>query len=213
MFDSVIFDLDGTLWDSTETVAESWNMSLRRRGFSAPHITGADVAGIMGMTEREIAEKIFAPFFGAEAGEVCTLCLREEVEYIAIHGGRLYPGIEDMLKALAPLPLFIVSNCQTGYIEAFLHYTGFGKYIRDFECIGRSGLSKAENIALVAQRNGLQRPLYVGDTASDEKSAEAAGCAFFHAGYGFGMAAAPLERISRPLELCEKLPLYNQTQV
>ena len=50
--------------------------------------------------------------------EMCSY----ENEYLSIHGGTLYPGLEDTLKELKKnYRLFIVSNCQSGYIEAFLH--------------------------------------------------------------------------------------------
>lgn len=203
VYESVIFDLDGTLWDSTAQVAESWNLSLRRMGVEKPEFDAGDIAGIMGMTEAQIADKLFRPSFGEEAERVCALCLAEEVEYIAQYGGRLYDGVTELLTGLGDRKLCIVSNCQAGYIEAFLKFTGFSARFTDFECIGNSGLSKDENIRLVIARNALTKPVYVGDTASDEKSAAAAGCPFIHASYGFGQAEAPLHRISCPRELFE----------
>lgn len=199
--DSIIFDLDGTLWDSTETVCESWNRSLALNYCAQPFITPEHVAGIMGLTEPEIADKIFADF-GQRRYEVCARCLEEEPAYIARHGGRLYEGVEAMLSALsARCPLFIVSNCQKGYIESFLGYTGLGGYIKDFECSGNTGLKKADNIAMLIKRQGLEAPVYVGDTATDEKSALEAGCPFIHVSYGFGRATAPLCSVGSPSEL------------
>jgi len=202
-YDSFIFDLDGTLWDSTAQVAESWNMSLRRMGYTGAALSAEDIAGIMGMTEAQIVEKIFRFRFGAEAERVCGICLAEEVGYIAAHGGRIYEGVREMLAALTPGKPYIVSNCQAGYIEAFLSFSGLTEVFADFECIGNSGLSKAENIRLVIERNALKRPVYVGDTESDEKSAAAAECPFIHAAYGFGRAKAPLHSISCPTELLD----------
>ena len=62
-------------------------------------------------------------------------------------------------------------------------------------------MKKADNIALIARRNGLKRYIYVGDTASDEESAALAGCPFVHAAYGFGTAKNPAAVIGAPLEL------------
>ena len=83
-------------------------------------------------------------------------------------------------------PLFVVSNCEKGYIEAYFAGTGMGKYFTDFESAGNTGLPKSENIALVVKRHGLKRPVYVGDTALDCRSAQEAGVPFIHAAYGFG---------------------------
>ena len=201
--DGVIFDLDGTLWDSCRSVAESWRLTLeeKHRGLIRP--TEADIQGIMGMTARQIAHRLFSPY-GQQAEAVCLDCLMEECKYIAVHGGRLYPGIAGLFSTLKPSKgLYIVSNCQDGYIQCFLEYTGFGKYISDYECSGVTGLSKAENIRLISRRNALSAPLYVGDTAMDEESAAKAGVPFIHAAYGFGRAAAPLAVIHSPLELLD----------
>ena len=199
----MIFDLDGTLWDSCRSVAESWALTLAQKYGALIRPTEADIRGIMGMTASQIAGSLFSPY-GQQAQAVCRDCLSEECAYIAIHGGQLYPGVEELFKALkSSRGLYIVSNCQDGYIQCFLEYTGFGKYISDFECSGVTGLSKAENIALISRRNALRAPLYVGDTAMDEASAAGAGVPFIHAAYGFGRAEAPLAVIHSPLELLD----------
>lgn len=58
--------------------------------------------------------------------------------------------------------LFIVSNCQDGYIESFYEYHKLERYFKDYENPGRTGLSKGENIKLVIDRNNLDAPVYVG---------------------------------------------------
>lgn len=197
-FDGILFDLDGTLWDSCRSVAESWRNTLRTR-YGARHLPSVeDIQGIMGLPTAEIAQRLFTGY-GAPALEVCNACLADECSYLAQHGGALYPGVPQMLASLAAqAPLFIVSNCQDGYIQSFLAWSGLRALFQDFECEGRTGLSKAENIRLVVQRNGLRAPVYVGDTALDEASACAAGCPFVHAAYGFGSAVAPLASIQAP---------------
>lgn len=207
-YDAIIFDLDGTLWDSTETVAESWSATLRREGEG--HIfSAADIAGIMGCTDREIENRLFLRF-GGRAHELCVKCMGEEPAYVAVHGGRIYEGVEAMMDTLCrPYPLFIVSNCQSGYVEAFLTYSGFGRYFKDYEYLGRKGLSKAENIRLIMSRHGIAKAVYVGDTAHDRMSAESAGCAFVHAAYGFGKCEKPFAVINKPLELCSLMTGEN----
>lgn len=204
-FDSIIFDLDGTLWDSCRRVAESWHITLTQRFGQTETPSAADVLSIMGMTGAQIAERFFQGI-GPDPLEVFQTCARDASAYLQTHGGDLYPGVEDMLQTLsAQLPLFIVSNCQSGYIESFLAVTGLAPYFKDFACEGSTGLSKTENIRLVAARNGLRAPVYVGDTAMDERSATAAGLPFIHAAYGFGAAEHPLAVISSPRELPDVL--------
>ena len=202
--DSIIFDLDGTLWDSCRVVSESWGETLRRAyGIKAGPDPGR-IRGIMGMTAAGITGALFSQY-GARAEEMCLRCIREENAYIARHGGDVYPGVRETLAALRErLPLFIVSNCQDGYIECFLESTGFGPFFADHACEGVTGRGKADNIALIIRRNGLKAPVYVGDTAMDERSAREAGLPFIHAAYGFGTAEGPDAVIRRPEEL---LPL------
>ena len=202
--DGVLFDLDGTLWDSCGVVARSWGKTLAGRGIDWEP-SAAEIRGIMGMNFEQITGALFSRF-GQRAAELCRACIREENTLVASEGGVLYPGTADMLAGLsARLPLFIVSNCQDGYIQAFLANTGFGPLFRDFACEGSTGLGKAANLALLIERHGLRTPVYIGDTGSDERSALEAGCRFIHAAYGFGSAESPDAVIESPAELCALL--------
>ena len=207
--DGIIFDLDGTLWDSCRVVAESWTQTMQQGCGSDRVFTVDDIKGVMGLTAADIAAKLF-PNHGDDAMKLCLRCMDEELEYISEHSGDVYPGVEDMLSRLSQRwPLFIVSNCQDGYIQCFFGATGLGKYIKDIECEGATGLGKADNIKLICQRNGLENPVYVGDTAGDERSAKAAGCRFVHAAYGFGSVQAPDAVISSVAELPAALKLME----
>ena len=200
-FDGIIFDLDGTLWDSCRVVAESWAKTLREQYGAEKLPDTDDVKSIMGMTAVGIAEKLFS-HYGDRAMELCHACMAEELNYLSEHSGDVYPGVETMLGTLGEkYPLFIVSNCQDGYIQCFFKATGFEKFIKDIECAGSSGLGKADNIRLIMARNGVKKAVYVGDTAGDEKAARDAGCSFIHAAYGFGQAEAPDAAAQSPAEL------------
>ena len=201
MIDSIIFDLDGTLWDSCRVVSESWGKTLLERFGIAEGPSAGQVKSIMGMTAEEIQNTLFSQY-GARAREICLACIHGENAYIAKHGGDLYPGVPEMLETLsARLPLFIVSNCLDGYIECFLKSSGLSAFFRDWACEGSTGLKKAGNIALIAARHGLKNPVYIGDTVMDERSAREAGCPFLHAAYGFGSAESPDAAAASPSEL------------
>ncbi|MBP1545416.1 MAG: HAD family hydrolase [Oscillospiraceae bacterium] len=207
--ESIIFDLDGTLWDSSENVAASWEETVRMQNnplLRSVHITQSDIQGVMGMTMDAIAAKLFPMLSLSKQTELMDICTEQENDFLAEHGGKLYDGLEETLKALsADHRLFIVSNCQTGYIEAFFEYCGFERYFTDYLCWGETGKKKSETIRLLMKRRKITQAVYVGDTAGDCTAAYEAGIPFIHAAYGFGKdipedkTAAVIKSIS---ELC-----------
>ena len=197
MFDGLLFDLDGTLWDSVDAICASWNQVLARR---LPEYAGAvtrqKLLPCMGMLLPDIMARLLPREGREKIAPLLDELMEQENRYVAVHGGRLYPRVPETLELLARrYSLFIVSNCQAGYIEAFFQAHGLGKYFADYENPGRTGLDKAGNIALVARRNGLKRPLYIGDAQLDCDSAARAGVPFLHAAYGFGTVDAPVPAV------------------
>ncbi|MDG5472335.1 HAD family hydrolase [Jeotgalibacillus sp. ET6] len=207
--DSIIFDLDGTLWDPRETVLTSWNQALKEQGYNKV-LTKEDLTKTMGLQMHEIAKILFSELNEQEQIKLMDDCIAIENPYVAEHGGELYPELESTLKELhTSYRLFIVSNCQDGYIEAFYHYHKLNHFFTDFENPGRTGLSKGENISLIMQRNGLENPVYVGDTQGDRNAARAAGIPFIYAAYGFGEVEDFEGKINGLAELPELLQTFN----
>ena len=187
----IIFDVDGSLWDSAKPVAESWTLMLERRYPElARIITPDDMYRNMGKTMDAIGADLFPGLAPDKRDEVMDACMRYENEYLADHPGVTYPNMKETLAALSrEYGLYIVSNCQEGYIEALMAACGIASYISDTECFGATGRPKGDNIRLVMERNGLEKCLYVGDTAMDQEAAGKAGIPFVFASYGFGQAS------------------------
>jgi phosphoglycolate phosphatase len=205
LMDSIIFDLDGTLWDATETVLEVWNDVIHLKQDIRKPLTIKDLQGSMGLQIKEIGEKFFPYLSPKRQMEIMTECCEVETEILSQKGGKLYQHLEETLQGLSTkYKLFIVSNCQEGYIEAFFNVHGLSKYFLDYENPGRTGLSKGENIKLIIKRNQLANPVYVGDTAGDLKGAEVAGIPFVYASYGFGTVDSydyKIERFNQLIDL------------
>lgn len=185
--DSILFDLDGTLWDAVDEIIHTWNIIIGRYpGLRAP-ITRAEQERVMGLQMDEIADRLFPSERPERRMELMDECIREENQYLAEHGGTLYPNVEETLKLLhQKYRLFIVSNCQSGYIEAFLTAHKLADYFTGYLCYGDTKLSKGENNQILIKRYGLTQPIYVGDTAGDLRSARFSGIPFVYATYGFG---------------------------
>ncbi len=205
MADGIIFDVDGTVWDSTPVVEDAWNVALEESGVEE-RVTAARLKGLFGLPMDDIIKDIL-PWADRETRDrVGEKCFQYEHDYLAKKAGVVYEGFEDMLKILSKkYPLFIVSNCQAGYIELMLEKTGFGPYFKDLLCPAYSNLLKAGNISLIAERNGLKNPIYVGDTQMDANACIEAKVPIVFAAYGFGKVEKPDYVINTPMELTEIL--------
>ena len=201
---AIIFDLDGTLWDACQAIADSWNDYLQKY---APHIkvtiTEQMIRSVCGLTMKAIGDHIFAGVENPERDELTEGCCEHEVECLRTAGGTPYPDLEEVLRELtgAGYLLFIVSNCQKGYIESFLEWTKTGQYFSDIECFGNTGMEKDENIRLLLDRHPMTEALYLGDTIGDQRSAKQAGLPFIHAAYGFGTVDEKVPAIDSLKEL------------
>jgi len=187
MIDSIIFDLDGTLWDATYGMTKSWNQVLEKKGYDF-RLTRELVMSAMGLPVEGIADTIFYNIPEKEIRmELIRLCFAAEEEWLAKHGGLLMEGMEETIKELKKdYKLYIVSNCQDGYIQVFLEVHGMGEYFDGFICAGDSGMSKGKNNLLLIEREGLKNPVYVGDTQGDMNSAIEADIPFVFCRFGFG---------------------------
>lgn len=210
MFDSIIFDMDGTLWDSTNEVACAFNKVLKEKYADLNYeVTAKRLKELFGLPLDVIAVKLYTGIDEEYAKQIMKECCDYECEYLAENGARLYDGLEETLKSLSTkYKLLIVSNCQDGYIETFFKaYPNLEQYFIDYEHPGRTGKFKADNIRLVMERNQLRSPVYVGDTLFDAKAAKEAGIPFIFASYGFGDVSEEdyYDRISSLPELQQKL--------
>ena len=209
----ILFDLDGTLWDSSAQVAQSWNLVFRdygetmAPGVSLPVLTADDLRNVMGKTMEEIARTIMPDMDPHQRSVLFKKCETYEVEYIASSGGVLYPGVQETLEHLknAGYKLAVVSNCQVDYVKAFLTSMKMDSFFCDYEEWGRTGKSKSENIRLVMERSHSKKGVYVGDTQKDKDAADEAGIPFIWAAYGFGNVDGYVGKLEHFPELIELL--------
>ena len=198
--------MDGTVWDSAENVARSWTVKVQEAGYKDRIVTKEDIQGVMGKPMDVIADILFSY---TKKGP----CETYEVEYLRENGGMLYDGVIETWTKLKKkgYHIYIVSNCQAGYIEAFLGYFGISygtkeDLVEDIECYGNNLLQKDENIRLLADRNKLTDACYVGDIQSDYEATTKAGLPFIHAKYGFGTIDAEVPGIDSFEELIKVVP-------
>ena len=163
--ESLIFDVDGTLWDAVALVAEGWNDGLQSMGF-APHCTEQSIRPLFGKTMTEIAQVVVPGVPQEQAMEVMDRCMDGEMARLRRDPCHIfYPGVKETLTELHKTHrLFIVSNCQQGYIELLMEKGGLGGLISDFDCFGNTGLPKGQTLRLLCERCNVRDAVYVGDT-------------------------------------------------
>ena len=185
--DGIIFDMDGTIWDNTPLFASSWERACKDMGYSVK-FTQDTLKGLFGKTMTDIADACIPDENPEKRYATLKLCEEYEMDDLAKSTeDTTYPGLEDTLKSLSKrVKLYIVSNCQSGYIETFLERSGLGYLFTDYICYGDNGLGKADNIKLIAKKNDIKTPVYIGDIQGDKDACDAAGVGFIWAAYGYG---------------------------
>ena len=187
-FESLIFDIDGTLWDSRALVAQGYNIQLRSEGLGHLCVTAADLKKLFGKTMREIADILLATVPEEGRYDLMERCMAREQEILHNDPCRIgYPGVRETLQALAKNHrLFIVSNSQSGYPQLCIEKMGLEGLILDHLCFGDTGTPKGETIRRLMEKNGIENAAYIGDTQGDLEASEAAGLPFIFCAYGFG---------------------------
>ncbi len=192
---NLIFDIDGTLWDTTEIVSEAWNDATYDIGIGdklGRFVTADMLKKEFGKPMDVIVDDLYPNETPDIKEKLQTqIKIREQERVGGCTMDLAYPEVRKTLRTLAcrgDCAIYIVSNCQDGYIPLVMGKIGIKDIVADYECFGVTGLSKSDNIKLLCERNGIEPAdaIYIGDTAGDYESAVAAGTDFIYARYGFG---------------------------
>lgn len=205
-YESLIFDIDGTLWDSRALVAEGYNLQLKDEGLEHLFVNAQQLKVLFGKVMTEIADVLFAEIPLPERYALMERCMARENRYLQENPCAIgYPGVKETLIRLAESHrLFIVSNSQRGYPELCIRKLGLGSCITACLCFGDTGTSKGKTIRTLMQRHNIRSCAYIGDTQGDYEATLEAGIPFIWASYGFGIPAgygAKIDRISDLLTL------------
>ena len=205
-YESLIFDIDGTLWDSRALVAEGYNIQLKKEGLAHLCVTAEDLKPLFGKVMTEIADVILASIDPSERYDLMERCMDTENKYLFANQCRIgYPGILETVQELAKrYRLFIVSNSQCGYPELCMDKLGLTPYIEGHLCFGDTGTSKGKTIRTLMEKHNIKNCAYVGDTQGDYEATVEADVPFIWAAYGFGTPdeyAAKIDKFEDLLKL------------
>lgn len=187
-YESIILDIDGTLWDSRTLVAEGYNIQLKEDGLEHLCVTAEELKPLFGKVLEEIADILFVLIPVPERYELMARCMRRENQHMHEDPCDIgYPGIRETVEKLAEkYRLFIVSNSERGYPELCMEKLGLTPYIEGHLCYGDTGTSKGKTIRTLIEKHNIGSCVYVGDTQGDYEATLEAGVPFIWATYGFG---------------------------
>ena len=203
--ESLIFDIDGTLWDSRALVAEGYNLQLRAEGLDRFCTTAEALKPLFGKVMTEIGDALFGELPPEQRYPLMERCMETENRYLRENPCNIgYPGVYETLTALQKTHrLFIVSNSQCSYPELCIRKLGLESCITGHLCFGDTGTDKGSTIRTLMQTYAITSAVYVGDTQGDMEATYAAGLPFVWADYGFGTPERYDFRISKLSDLLE----------
>ncbi len=188
--ESLIFDIDGTLWDSRELVAEGYNLQLEKEGLQHLFVNAQQLRPLFGKVLEEIADVLLASIDPKERYALMERCMKTENDHLFRNTCDIgYPGVKETVEALSKKHrLFIVSNSQCGYPELCMEKLGLTPFIEGYLCFGHTGTSKGKTIRTLMEKHSISSAVYIGDTQGDLEACREAGIPFIFAAYGLGEA-------------------------
>ena len=206
-YESLILDIDGTLWDSRALVAEGYNIQLKAEGLEYLFTDAETLKSLFGKVMTEIADALFPDFTPEVRYPLMERCMATENKYLEENPCHIgYDGIVEALEQLSKkYRLFIVSNSQCGYPELCIEKMGLGHLIQGHLCFGDTQTSKGRTIRILMEKYGITSAAYIGDTQGDLDATREAGIDFIWAAYGFGAPAHWVAKADSPQALLEIL--------
>ena len=185
-YDLLVFDLDGTLFETREDLAASVNYSLRKMGLKElPLETVVQFVG-------DGAAKLIQRSLGGEATEsLCAEALGNFLDHYSRNCTKLtkpYPGVAELIPGL-PQSLAVLTNKPEDPTLSILEVSGLGAYFKIIIGGDTAHGRKPDPSGMLSIMSDLcvepERTLLVGDTSVDVKTAKNAGCDCAGVRYGF----------------------------
>ena len=201
--ESLIFDIDGTLWDSRSIIVEGYNQVLTAAGHEDLCVTAEDLKRLFGKTMKEIADIMLTTLPEEERYPLMEKCIDTgDARLLDDPCDIGYPGVKETLEELHKrYRLFIVSNSQLGYPETTMEKLGITHLFQGHLCFGNTGTDKGTTIRILMEQHGIENAVYIGDTQGDYEATVEADVPFIWATYGFGTPTGYAEKIDSFEEL------------
>jgi phosphoglycolate phosphatase len=185
----VVFDLDGTLIDSSRDLATAVNRALRRIAPTAPALPEVVVRSFVGSGARVLITRSLAHAALPHAAEEVLPVFLEEYSRCLLDATRLYPGTVEALDRLRGRRLAVLTNKPGGMSRTIL--SGLGVEDRFFRIYGAGDLEARKpdpaGLRRITDEAGVApgESVMVGDSAIDVRTGRGAGTVTAGVTYGF----------------------------
>ncbi|MDR1020105.1 MAG: HAD family hydrolase [Synergistaceae bacterium] len=190
MIEAVLFDLDGTLLNTLDDIADCANAALSMNGLPV-HDTEAYKYFVGSGADALIRRIVPGETVSAEVLEMVRKNYAELSAKHATDKTRPYDGVHELLEALKARALksAVISNKPDAATQGIVaHFFGEGRF--DFVIGNRPGIPLKPDpaiVLLVTDAIGVppERCMYVGDTGTDMTTAKNSGCVPVGVTWGF----------------------------
>ena len=187
-YESLIFDIDGTLWDCRKLLVDAYNAQLEAEGLF-PHITSELLNPNLGKPMDIMADNLFPMVEAPERYALMDRCLVRLDEYLEKYASPAigYADLRSTMETLAKNHrLHIVSNGPKGYAQLAGSKLELADLISGYLSWGDTLKPKGQTILQLMQTHGIENAAYIGDTQGDLEACKEAGIDFIWSSYGFG---------------------------
>ncbi len=185
--DAILFDIDGTIWDTTQVVAEAWREAIRKHSDLPADFDGDTIGALFGKPMDDIFHALYPQMTDETLVKVIPNHYAYEERYFRVRKPEPYHGVRQTLAQLSDMyPLYLVTNGQKGYAETMLDATGLSSCFQGWLSYGDTYASKDVTIRRLMEMYDIRHTCYVGDTMGDMEASKKAGIPFIYCAYGLG---------------------------
>lgn len=187
-YDLIIFDVDGTLLDTTEGILEAVKYTVNECGFK--ELEDEVIKTFIGPPIKESFLRVYD--INDRIADELTEVFRNRYKDVDLLKARAYPGILDVFESIKVLGIksAIATYKRQDYAESIVKHFGFGKYTDIiFGADNDNKMRKRdiiEKCIAVSGTNNYRRVLMVGDSDNDAIAARHLEINFLGVTYGFG---------------------------
>lgn len=185
-YDTVIFDLDGTLLDTLGDLTAAVGSALG--GLSLPHPGREEVRARIGDGLKKLMERCLPPDTDEETVEKAMLAFRAYYASHLFDGTAAFPGASALLSRLADagIKAAVATNKDEPLAKTLIAHF-FGGLAVCGMCAGRRRKPNPDiALASLTACGGGGKVLFVGDSATDRMTAKACGFDFAGVRWGYG---------------------------